>query len=188
MMPAKTLGRLKPDGFCIIDGCLGAEVIASLIAQIEQTPAPRTSGSATRMKRGVVFARRNLLSLEFIRKFIATDAVRSLIEQVSPGSIAVRAILFDKTGEANWTVPWHQDRSIAVRERIDAQGFGPWSVKAGIVHVQPPLDLLRQMVTLRFSLDSCDPENGPLRVIPRTHERMSEASLASLAGNRRGEA
>lgn len=90
-------------------------------------------------------------------------------------------ILFDKTGSANWTVPWHQDRSIAVRERIDVAGFGPWSNKSGIIHVQPPLAILERMLTLRFNLDPCGSESGPLRVLAATHRRILEASEVEAA-------
>lgn len=50
----------------------------------------------------------------------------------------VRAILFDKSAEQNWSLGWHQDRTIAVKQRIDVDGFGPWSVKSGMIHVEPP--------------------------------------------------
>jgi ectoine hydroxylase-related dioxygenase (phytanoyl-CoA dioxygenase family) len=91
----------------------------------------------------------------------------------------VRGILFDKLPEANWKVPWHQDLSIAVRGRVDVAGFGPWSVKAGVPHVQPPLPLLENMLALRLHLDDCDAANGPLRVIPRSHTggRLSPTAI-----------
>jgi hypothetical protein len=34
----------------------------------------------------------------------------------------VRATLFDKSPELNWSLGWHQDRTIAVRARIDTPG------------------------------------------------------------------
>ena len=35
----------------------------------------------------------------------------------------VRATLFDKNKDANWSLGWHQDRTIAVRERLETPGF-----------------------------------------------------------------
>jgi hypothetical protein len=67
----------------------------------------------------------------------------------------VRAIYFDKTPDSNWNVAWHQNLTIAVRERRDAAGFGPWSVKAGVPHVQPPVELLEHLVAVRLHLDPC---------------------------------
>jgi hypothetical protein len=81
----------------------------------------------------------------------------------------VRVVLFDKTAETNWSVAWHQDRTIAVRERKDIDGFGPWSIKDGIIHVEPPVELLEGMVTLRLHLDDCGDDNGPLKVVIGSH-------------------
>ena len=54
----------------------------------------------------------------------------------------VRAILFDKSAQTNWSLAWHQDRTICVKRRIDVAGFGPWTTKAGLHHVAPPFDIL----------------------------------------------
>jgi ectoine hydroxylase-related dioxygenase (phytanoyl-CoA dioxygenase family) len=62
--------------------------------------------------------------------------------------------------------PWHQDRTIALERRVDCPGFGPWSLKGGIVHVEPAVEVLEHMLALRLHLDDCDEANGPLRVIP----------------------
>ncbi len=97
--------------------------------------------------------------------------------------MAVRGIYFDKTPEANWLVPWHQDLSIAVKQRLDVSGYGPWSTKEGVPHVQPPAELLEAMVTLRLHLDNCDESNGPLRVIPGSH-RMGRLEAADIVKTR----
>jgi ectoine hydroxylase-related dioxygenase (phytanoyl-CoA dioxygenase family) len=81
----------------------------------------------------------------------------------------VRALFFDKTAEANWKVAWHQDLTICVHERMNVAGFGPWSLKEGVPHVQPPVEILEWMVTLRLHLDDCDQSNGALRVLPGSH-------------------
>ena len=75
---------------------------------------------------------------------------------------------------------WHQDLTIAVRERREVAGFGPWSTKAGIPHVQPPAEVLERKVTLRIHLDRCGPDNGPLRVVPGSHRggRLDAAAIA----------
>lgn len=91
----------------------------------------------------------------------------------------VRATAFDKTGAANWFVPWHQDRTIAVRRRIDAQGFASWTEKDGELHVEPPADVLASMVTLRIHLDDCDADNGPLECVLGSHAsgRLDRAGI-----------
>ena len=170
-------------GFAILDGFLSRDHVASLIRAVVALDVDTQS---TRVRRGTAFARRNLLELDFVQDLIRNPTVHNLVEDIAPGSVAVRAILFDKTGFANWTVPWHQDRSIAVAERIDTPGFGPWSTKAGVPHVQPPVEILKQMITLRFHLDPCGYDNGPLRVIAETHHQiLNEAEVAATAATDR---
>lgn len=81
----------------------------------------------------------------------------------------VRAILFDKNAATNWALGWHQDRTICVRKRRDVAGFGPWTVKAGLLHVAPPFELLARMVTTRIHLDDVPHDNAPLLIAPGSH-------------------
>ncbi|WP_394233381.1 phytanoyl-CoA dioxygenase family protein [Pseudomonas anguilliseptica] len=81
----------------------------------------------------------------------------------------VRAIYFEKTPENNWLVTWHQDRTVAVSNRFEIDGWGPWSLKANAWHVQPPIEVLENMVTIRVHLDSATIENGCLKVLPGSH-------------------
>lgn len=81
----------------------------------------------------------------------------------------VRAVLFDKSDATNWSVAWHQDRTIAVQTRVEVEGFGPWSSKAGVQHVEPPFALIEAMVTLRAHLDPVDADNAPLLVAMGSH-------------------
>ncbi|MCE9552789.1 MAG: phytanoyl-CoA dioxygenase family protein [Planctomycetes bacterium] len=90
-------------------------------------------------------------------------------ELLGTGAFAVRAILFDKTPMANWKVAWHQDHTIAVANQAELQGYGPWSTKDGVLHVQPPVEVLDGMLAVRIHLDDCGPKNGPLRVLPGSH-------------------
>ena len=83
--------------------------------------------------------------------------------------VAVKATLFDKMAAVNWRAQWHQDRVIAIRERMQIPGYGPWSVKAGVQHAEPPVAVLQQMLAVRVYLDQSDADNGPLCVIPGSH-------------------
>lgn len=82
---------------------------------------------------------------------------------------AVRAILFDKNAETNWSLAWHQDRTICVQQRVDVEGYGPWTTKGGMQHVAPPFDLLTRMLTIRVHLDDVPAENSPLLIAPGSH-------------------
>jgi hypothetical protein len=86
---------------------------------------------------------------------------RGAAATLGPAARPVRAILFDKTAANNWMVPWHQDRTIAVHARHEVPGFGPWSVKGGVVHVEPPFDVIAGMITIRAHLDACGEDNAP---------------------------
>lgn len=93
--------------------------------------------------------------------------------------LPVRAIVLDKSEQANWSLGWHQDRTIAVKARADAPGFRNWTRKAGILHVEPPFALLERMLTLRLHLDPVDVDNAPLLIAPGSHRlgRVAETEL-----------
>ena len=112
------------------------------------------------------------------------SAVRYEVEAVlGRDARVVRGILFDKTEGSNWKVPWHQDVTIAVKARVDTAGFGTWSIKEGVQHVQPPASVLEQMLSVRLHLDDCPEENGALRVIPGSHRqgKLEERVIQELA-------
>lgn len=114
--------------------------------------------------------RRDILELAPIAKLSRSDRLLNLVQpHLSAQPRPVRGIYFDKTADTNWLVTWHQDLTIAVRDKIDVPGFGPWSVKEGVPHVQPPVSLLEQMLTVRLHLDDCDESSGALHVIPGSH-------------------
>lgn len=106
-----------------------------------------------------------------LKPFLAANGrIGAIAEKVLGRSAQpVRAILFNKSAEANWALGWHQDRTICVKERRAVDGFGPWTVKSGMIHVAPPFDLLAQMVTLRVHLDDVPMSNAPLIIAPGSH-------------------
>lgn len=124
-----------------------------------------------------------LASLSALAALLApTGAIgRHAAAHQGQASRPVRAILFDKSATTNWSLGWHQDRTIAVTERHDAPGFGPWTVKSGIQHVAPPQSLLDRMLTLLLHLDPVDADNAPLLIAPGTHRhgRIPESEVAT---------
>jgi len=87
------------------------------------------------------------------------------------GSSAVpfRATLFQKSEQANWLIAWHQDTALPLTSRFQKDGWGSWSVKAGVIYAHAPAWALARVVALRLHLDESDADNGPLRVIPGSH-------------------
>jgi ectoine hydroxylase-related dioxygenase (phytanoyl-CoA dioxygenase family) len=99
---------------------------------------------------------------------IAREIATSVL---GPGTRLTKLTVFDKSPTANWTVPWHQDLTITVAERLDVEGFGPWSMKDGLPHVQAPVGILERIVAVRIHLDETPADNGALRVLAGTHHR-----------------
>jgi ectoine hydroxylase-related dioxygenase (phytanoyl-CoA dioxygenase family) len=166
-LPPTALGeRIACDGFAMVTDVIDESAMATLI---EALSVPSAAGAIR--GRGETYAIRNLLTdFPALRALAASPAVRGLVEPVlGPNCFAVRGILFDKTPGANWRVPWHQDLTIAVQARLDVAGYGPWSHKSGVTHVQPPVASLERMVAVRLHLDDCDGANGPLLVVPGSH-------------------
>ncbi|WP_165066718.1 phytanoyl-CoA dioxygenase family protein [Paludisphaera rhizosphaerae] len=164
----KGLEKFEQDGFAIVDEVLTGEEVDRLITALGAVR------SGSRLERaGEVYASRNLLAdLPEVRRIAEGEALLGLARAVlGSGAFPVRGLLFDKTPTANWGVPWHQDLTIAIKRRVSAPGFGPWTVKAGVPHVRPPAEVLERMVTIRLHLDEAGPENGPLLVVPGSHQQ-----------------
>ncbi len=171
---------VERDGYAIITDCLDAEIVCRLLRELEEVK----TDEAVSQRAGKAFGIRNLLNvLPSTRALAESPTIRSLVEAVSCNEArVVRGIYFDKHRDANWKVAWHQDLTIAVRERIEVEGFGPWSLKAGIEHVQPPVSILQSMLALRVHLDDTDEANGALQVLPGSHlhGRLSAHQIQSL--------
>jgi hypothetical protein len=111
-----------------------------------------------------------LFGIEALRPLLhECGAVGSIAASLLHGVRPVRAILFDKTESSNWALGWHQDRTIAVAERREVEGFGPWTLKGGMHHVSPPFELLERMITLRVHLDEVPDGNAPLLIARGSH-------------------
>ena len=119
--------------------------------------------------------------IKALRRFLLHSGAIGVIaaEVLGPRADAVRAILFDKTAALNWSVAWHQDRTISVVDHLEVDGFGPWTTKRGMHHVVPPIDLLVRMVTLRVHLDDVPDTNAPLLIAPGSH-RLGRVSVDDI--------
>ena len=159
---------LESDGYALADIVFADHQCAHIASSLPAVVGAARAGVRNLIGHPTVVA---LLSHKRLAEYLWSMIGRELV--------AVKATLFDKTDEANWRAQWHQDRTIAVKDRLDVSGFGPWSTKAGSLHVEAPQAVLAQMVAIRIYLDACGAENGPLRVIPGSH-RLGKISNDQL--------
>lgn len=178
---AGTFSHFDRWGFAVIEDVLEVADIRRLRDAFENVE------SAGHRRNGMNYALRNgLCSLPAVVEIATSRAVRSLVEPLlGPRAFAVKATLFDKSPEANWKVPWHQDLTICVEHRVETPGFSAWSVKEGVVNVQPPEQILGALLAVRLHLDDCDESNGPLRVLRGSHQtgKLAPEAIADWQAN-----
>ena len=155
----------------------GFAIVPNVVNMAEREELISILGTISGAGRRGLLALPKIVSLARSARFL--DLVRPCL---SSEPAPVRAIYFDKSPGTNWLVSWHQDLILAVRARAEIPGFGPWSTKDGIPHVQPPIELLQQMVTVRLHLDDADESNGALRLLPGSHRlgRLSAERIQEL--------
>ncbi|HEY0683012.1 MAG TPA: phytanoyl-CoA dioxygenase family protein [Steroidobacter sp.] len=167
------LSSIERDGFAIVFGVLDERTRLDLIRDVEELLLESTAG-----------IRELAAKVPSVAALARSATVRSLVEPVlGPQAMLVRSILFNKSLDANWQVAWHQDLTIAVASQEEAEGYSSWSVKEGVVHVQPPVQVLEQMLSVRLHLDPADDTNGALWVSPASHRegRLRAGEAASVA-------
>jgi hypothetical protein len=156
------------DGFTQIESALDAAECAAL-ADV----ASEAAGEGAR----------NLLSLAWCATLAEKLRNGAAIGQHIPSTHdAVQCTFFQKSQGHNWLVPFHQDVSIPVAERVAEPSLSGWSQKDGVLFVHAPLEVLEQLVAVRLHLDVCREGDGPLRVIPATHRmgRLSSDTCMTL--------
>lgn len=167
-------------GFAVIEGLLDCSELKRWESALSNCAYDRQSAR----NRSGVYAIRNLLSTvpEIAELSRSPKIIETAREVLGFDALAVKGTLFDKTMTANWLVPWHQDLTICVNNRVDVDGYGPWTIKAGIVNVQPPTSILERMLAIRIHLDDCGAGNGALRVLPASHTmgRLGARQIAEL--------
>lgn len=166
--------EIERDGYTIVREVLNAETIGDLVALLE----PIITASPTAGIRGLA------QKVPRIRTLSESEPLRRLVDIIlGPQAQLIRSVLFNKDQETNWQVAWHQDLSIALKDKIETDGYSSWSLKEGMVHVQPPTAILESMLTVRLHLDAANESNGALWVSPGSHRfgRIPAGQAAALA-------
>jgi len=124
--------------------------------------------------------------LSCIRELALSTPLLSIAKEILGDKVKpIRAVFFDKLPDANWNVAWHQDTSIAVKAKVGVPGFSSWREREGVLHVEPPVGYLSNIVTLRVHLDPANTETGVLRIIPKTHRdgRVNSKNILEIVEN-----
>jgi len=174
MLPPDLQSHFAASGFAIVEELILASELESLRREADRLLAESPDRGGARNVLG-----RSLLLRELA---VAGPIFEMAVAILGAGARPTKLTIFDKGPRANWKVPWHQDLTIAVAERQEVEGFGPWTVKGGVPHVQPPLEVLQGLLAIRLHLDDTPSENGALRVLPGSHRRgrLSRREIESL--------
>jgi hypothetical protein len=147
-------------GFAIAPGVFDASEIDSILTALDHHPLQRSRAGA-----------RHAMTNPVVAELVQDARLLGIACRVlGPYAVPYRATLFDKSPESNWLVVWHQDTALPLRAQSDAPGWGPWSVKAGVIYAHAPTEALSRVLALRIHFDESTESNGPLRVLPETHQ------------------
>jgi ectoine hydroxylase-related dioxygenase (phytanoyl-CoA dioxygenase family) len=157
---------------------LGSDCVDRLIALIDVARSADNAENVTNSSG--TYGLRNLTDVvPEVAALVRLPAIAHPVTEIlGAAAFMTRATLFDKTPGANWGVFWHQDLAIAVEAKHQVDGYGAWTRKAGVPCVQPPVEVMARVLTVRLHLDDCTAANGALKVLPGTHgDRMSAAEV-----------
>ena len=181
-------------GFCLVADTFADDRIDDTIAELETALTKQSAEPAAIQSRdGVVYAARNVLDFfPQAADLWRTEAIVQLLTRIlGPQCGLVRVLYFDKPPAQTWSLAWHQDQAIAVKDNtLPSKVFTKPTHKAGVPHVNAPRALLERMLTLRLHLDDVTEENGPLRVIPGSHiaeDSQADSSTAETILAQRGD-
>ncbi|OQP68477.1 phytanoyl-CoA dioxygenase family protein [Niastella populi] len=155
------------NGFVIFDEIYTMDEVENVLRQINLA----NSDKDTFRKSEDLFAIRQFLKeVPSAIDAVFNDNLKAILSQILGDKyFVVKSIYFDKPQTSNWYVSYHQDLTISVDKKVSLNGFDLWTTKQNQFAVQPPLNILQNVVTVRIHLDDTDENNGALRVIPKSH-------------------
>jgi hypothetical protein len=172
--------ELEQAGFALLRGALGTGELAGLL---ELLPAAANQNGVRNRGRGAYAARNLLWERPEIGATLACAGLDELAcEALGDDAFPINATYFDKTTDANWIVPPHQDLMMPVEREADEPGFTGFRTKLGVVYVEPPAEVLSGLVALRVHFDACPASNGALAVVAGSHRRgkLRDADIMAI--------
>ncbi len=167
ILTAEHKKEISEQGFTVVRNVFSDEEIKRILKAIDRADTTR---EAFRKSKELFAIRRFLIEVPETVQLIFSANLKNLITDVFGGGyFVVKAIYFDKPESSNWFVSWHQDLTISVDRKTNLPGFGPWTVKQEQFAVQPPIEILESIYTIRIHLDNTNEDNGALKVVPKSH-------------------
>lgn len=160
---------IQENGFTIINNIFSDEEIEKISEVIQNIDI---SKETFRKSEDLFAIRQFLKEVPKVKDLIFNENIKKIIREVfGEKYFVVKSIYFDKPEKSNWYVAYHQDLTISVDRKAELPDFGPWTTKQNQFAVQPPLDILENIYTIRIHLDDTDENNGALKVVPRSHAK-----------------
>lgn len=161
--------HIEKYGFSVINRVFSDEEVEQIIHILNQID---TSRENFRKSQDLFAIRQFLKEIPEIKNLIFNDNIKRIVKEIfGEKYFVVKSIYFDKPETSNWYVAYHQDLTISVDKKLELSGFGPWTTKQNQFAVQPPLNVLENIYTIRIHLDDTDENNGALKVISRSHAK-----------------
>ncbi len=159
--------ELLDSGFSVVNNVYSVDEVQNILEAINNVD---TSKDTFRKTTDLFAIRQFLREVPSTFDLIFTEKLKRIIAQIMGDNFfVVKSIYFDKPETSNWYVSYHQDLTISVDKKMEIEGFGPWTTKQNQFAVQPPIEILENIITIRIHLDDTDENNGALRVIPKSH-------------------
>lgn len=156
-------------GFSVISNVFSEEEIEKIAEVIQSID---TSKETFRKSEDLFAIRQFLKEIPEVKDLIFNENLKTIIKEIfGENYFVVKSIYFDKPEKSNWYVAYHQDLTISVDKKVNLENFGPWTTKQNQFAVQPPLDILENIFTIRIHLDDTDENNGALKVVPKSHSK-----------------
>lgn len=164
--------ELETEGFTIIEKVYDENEIEKLIDIIENVTKNETEKSTFRKSNDLFAIRQFHKEIPESLKYIFNENLIKIIKSnFGEDFFITKSIYFDKPEKSNWFVSYHQDLTISVDKKIDTENFENWTNKQNQFAVQPPVEVLENIFTIRIHLDKTTKDNGALKVLNKSHKK-----------------
>ncbi len=161
------ISTFELQGYAVLDSMYSDSEVAAICSCIDTASAEKELAESSKN----LFAIRQVITkIPELKPLVFTENLHELVASIfDEPYFLTKAMYFNKPSESNWFVAYHQDLSISVDHKEEVSNYKNWTFKKGQFGVQPPLEILENIVTIRVHLDKTEKENGALKVIPNSH-------------------